>query len=67
MKTLQVIFQVHRDGKWIDYCREQSDERISEGNSAASAINATNNWAKGHCSRLEREQGKPFRFVIEVW
>ena len=64
---LQVIFQVYGNGKWMDYCREQSPETISEGVSTASAINVTNGWAKGHCERLGREQGKPFRYVIEVW
>jgi hypothetical protein len=54
----QVIFQVHRDGKWSDYCREQSPSTHQ---------NVTNNWSKDQCTMLEKREGFPFRFIVEVW
>jgi hypothetical protein len=56
--TVQVIFQVHLNGKWLDYCREESPR--PQGN-------LTSNWAIDQCDMLEKREGKPFRFIVEVW
>lgn len=58
----QVIFQVYTSVErgWLDYCREPSP-RLGPG------LNPTNIWAKDWCTKLEKREGKPFRFVLEIW
>lgn len=53
-----VIFQVHTERGWLDYCREQSP---------STNMNQTNIFGKDWCDRLEKREGKVFRFVVEVW
>lgn len=54
----QVIFQVYVNGKWLDYCREQSPQKD---------FNMTQKWAMDWCIQLEHREHSPFRPKFEYW